>query len=90
MKGEDGLPGPRVSDPSQILVTRVDLFIVKMQKPVIDDFVDRMDVSPQGPEGRPGPPGASVVGAHIQTCLLWPDCVENCQSFAGWTGKEWA
>lgn len=61
-----------------------------MQKPVIDEFVDRMDVSPQGPEGRPGPPGPSVVGAYIKMRLLWSHCVDNRQSLAGWTGKEWA
>lgn len=78
MKGEAGLPGLRVSVPSQNLVPP-DLFIVKMQKPVIDEFVDRMDVSPQGPEGKPGPPGPSVVSAYIKTCSLWSDSVDNWQ-----------
>lgn len=26
-----------------------------------------MDVSPQGPEGKPGPPAPSVVGAYLKT-----------------------
>lgn len=70
MKGDVGLPGPRVSVRSlnhschTCRCSRSDLVSVKVQKPVIDSH---LDVSPQGPEGKPGQPGTSVVCVFIKT-----------------------